>query len=76
MANFEQIEQNKFGIKNNTFIFTSPVPEEVGEISIINFGEKFHLSYVYPNHSIYLNLKHFPPTPFITNTFLRKIIKK
>lgn len=41
MANFEQIEQNKFGIKNNTLIFTSPVPEEVGEISIINFGEKF-----------------------------------
>ena len=29
MANFEQIEQNKFGIKNNIFIFSSPVPEEV-----------------------------------------------
>ena len=42
--------------------------------TLINFGEKFHPRQVYCKHPIYLNLKHFPPTPFATDVFLRKII--
>ena len=33
--------------------------------TLINFGEKFHPRHVHSNHPVYLNLKHFPPTPLL-----------
>ena len=41
-----------------------------------NFGKKFHPRHVYFNHPVYLNLTNFGPTPFIMDTFLRKMTKK
>ena len=38
--------------------------------------KKFQPRYAYFNHLVYLNLKHSPSTPLITDTFLGKIIKK
>ena len=44
--------------------------------TLINFREKFQPWHVYSNHPVYLNVKHFPLTLFITDVFLRKIVKK
>ena len=44
-------------------------------VTPINFAEKFHSRHVYSKHPVYLNLKHFPPTPFITDASYRKMNK-
>ena len=37
--------------------------------AFINFQENFHPRHAYSSHLVYLFLKLFPPTPFISNAF-------